>query len=55
MSVAAMSSSDAASAMRSRWNVAVASIPRAAARLQLERVGRVEEVLLVLLQVLVVA
>ena len=54
-SVAAMSSSDAAAAMRSRSNVARRRSSRAAAHeAQLERVDRVEEVLLVLLHVLVV-
>ena len=54
MSVAARNSSAAAAASRSRRNAIVASIPSAACEAQLERVGGVEQVLLVLLHVLVV-
>ena len=54
MSVAAIRSSDAAAAIRSRSKRAPAIIPRRRVERQLERVDRVEQVLLVLLQVLVV-
>ena len=53
-SVAARNSSAAAAASRSRLNVIEPSIPCGGGEAQLERVGRVEQMLLVLLHVLVV-
>ena len=54
MSVAAISSSDAASAIRSRSKVAPRTMPDGRREAQAQRVDRVEQVRLVLLQVLVV-